>query len=237
MSKKIIYFKGIKFYNYGFDDLMKKLDKGGVLVAPAASALTQINKNKNYYSSLKSSDIAIFDSGLFCILIRIFLKKKVKKLSGYFFLKQFLNYKQSKNKKILLINPTKLDGEINKNLLFKNNFKKVSCYTAPLYKKEIVDRKLLKIIKKKKYDYIIINIGGIIQEQLGIFIKKNIKQKISIICTGAAIAFITKRQAPINDYVDKFYLGWLWRIIYNPKLFFFRTFKSLMLIKHFIKTN
>ena len=34
MSKKIIYFKGIKFYNYGFDDLIKKLDKGGVLVAP-----------------------------------------------------------------------------------------------------------------------------------------------------------------------------------------------------------
>lgn len=237
MSKKIIYFKGIKFYNYSFDYLIKKLNKGGVLVAPAASALTQINKNKNYHSSLKSSDIAIFDSGLFCILLRIFLKKKVKKLSGYFFLKKFLEYKQSKNKNILLINPTKLDGEINKNLLLKKNFKKVSCYTAPIFKKKIVDKKLLKIIKKKKYDYIIINIGGIIQEQLGLFIKNNIKKKISIICTGAAIAFITKRQAPINDYVDKLYLGWFWRVIYNPKMFFLRTLKSLLLIKLFININ
>ena len=81
----------------------------------------------------------------------------------------------------------------------------------------------------------IINIGGGTQEQLGIYIKNNIKYKLSIICTGAAIAFLTKRQAPINDFVDKIYLGWLWRIIYDPKRFFFRTMSSLGLIKIFFR--
>ena len=65
-------------------------------------------------------------------------------------------------------------------------------------------------------------------------IKKNINFKPSIICTGAAIAFLTKRQAPINDTLDKFYLGWFVRTLYNPRKFFIRIIKSLYLIKQFI---
>ena len=63
---------------------------------------------------------------------------------------------------------------------------------------------------------------------------KNLNYKPVIICTGAAIAFLTKRQAPINIYVDKFYMGWLMRIIYNPKIFLYRTLRSVKLIKFFI---
>ena len=54
--------KGIKFYNYSFIELMKVFSKGGYLVAPAASTLSNIDNNKNYYKSLLKSDFAIFDS-------------------------------------------------------------------------------------------------------------------------------------------------------------------------------
>ena len=47
-----------------------------------------------------------------------------------------------------------------------------------------------------------INLGGGIQEILAIYINKNTKFKLSIMCTGAAIAFLTGEQAPINKYVD-----------------------------------
>ena len=94
--------------------------------------------------------------------------------------------------------------------------------------------KLLNIIKRYKPKFIIINLGGEVQELLALYLKKNINFKISIICTGAAIAFITKRQAPINDLIDKFYLGWVYRLLFNPKVHFFRTIKSLLLIKHFL---
>ena len=93
---------------------------------------------------------------------------------------------------------------------------------------------LIKLIKKYKPKYIIINIGGEILEILGLFIKNNINYKISIICTGAAIAFLTKKQAPINDFIDKFYLGWLIRIMFNPKKSLIRTIKSLGLIEQVI---
>ena len=78
------------------------------------------------------------------------------------------------------------------------------------------------------------NIGGGVQEKLGLYIKKNIKFKCSIICTGAAIAFLTKRQAPINNFIDRLYLGWLIRTLFDPTKFFMRNLSSLKLVKFFI---
>ena len=235
MKNNIIIFKGIKFYNYSFAKIVSKIDKGGYLVAPAASALSGINGNKKYHESLKKSNVAIFDSGFFCILLRIFKGKKINKLSGYFFLKKFLSMNFKKKTKFLSIDPTVADSKINKLYLRSKNIKNVKSYIAPQYKfNNVRDQKLIKLIKKYKPKYIIINIGGEIQEILGLYIKNNINYKISIICTGAAIAFLTKRQAPINDIIDKFYLGWLARILFNPRKSLIRTIKSLYLIKHFL---
>jgi len=119
--------------------------------------------------------------------------------------------------------------------LNKNNIVNLKNYIAPQYIKEhIVDNNLLEEINRFQPRYIIINLGGGIQELLALYIKNNIKHKISILCTGAAIAFLTKKQAPINDIIDKLYLGWLARIIFNPKKSLIRTVKSLYLIKQFI---
>lgn len=230
----IVKFKNIKFFNHNFKYIFNRISKGGVLVAPAASALANIDKNKIYYSALVKSDIAIFDSGFFCILLRIFKKIKVKKLSGYKFLKLFLNKKILKNAKILLINPNIIDQGANTRLLKQLKINNFINYLAPKYNlRNIKDTKLIQLIKKKRPDFIIINLGGGIQEPLGIYIKKKINYKAGIICTGAAIAFMTKRQAPINDIVDKLYMGWLIRNLYTPKISTPRTFNSFRLIKYF----
>ena len=98
MENNIIVFRGIKFYNYNFYKIFSKINKGGYLVAPAASAITNIDINKKYYDSLKKSDVAILDSGFFCLLLRLFKGKKVTKFSGYLFLKNFLNFNLIKKK-------------------------------------------------------------------------------------------------------------------------------------------
>lgn len=236
MKNNIIVFKGIKFYNYEFDAIMKKINCGGYLVAPAASALSNLDKNFQYYKSLKNSDIAIFDSGFFCILLRFFKKKKIKKLSGYLFLKKFFNLSFEKNTRFFLIDPTKADSYVNRNYLKSKKIFNCQSYIAPYYKKNKIleDKNLLKKINKYKPKYILINLGGEVQEILAMYIKQNIKFKVSIFCTGAAIAFLTKRQAPINGLIDKFYMGWILRLIYNPRRHFLRTLKSLYLIKYFI---
>ena len=52
MEDDIIVFKEIKFHNYNFDKLLSLVNEGGYLVAPAASALTNINNDDQYYKSL-----------------------------------------------------------------------------------------------------------------------------------------------------------------------------------------
>ena len=235
MEDNIINFKEIKFYNYNFAKLFTIIDEGGYLVAPAASALTNIGKDKIYHESLIQSDVAILDSGFFCVLLRIFKGKKVSKFSGYLFLKNFLSLNFSKEIKFLSVDPNQEESKANKLLLNKNNIVNLKNYIAPQYIKEhIVDNNLLEEINRFQPRYIIINLGGGIQELLALYIKNNIKHKISILCTGAAIAFLTKKQAPINNIIDKLYLGWLARIIFNPKKSLIRTVKSLYLIKQFI---
>ena len=81
-----------------------------------------------------------------------------------------------------------------------------------------------------KPDFILTNIGGGRQEILGLYLKEQLKIKTTILCTGAAISFFTKDQAPINNFIDKYYLGWLLRLIFNPLIFFKRYIFGLKLI-------
>ena len=236
MEDNIVVFKEIKFHNCGFVELLSIINEGGYLVAPAASALTNINKDNKYHESLIKSDVAILDSGFFCILLRIFKGKKVTKYSGYLFLKNFLNLKFNKETSFFNIDPNLEENKANISYLNSKNITNIKSYIAPKYdNKKIIDNNLLEEINQFKPRYIIINLGGGIQEPLALYIKNNINYKCSILCTGAAISFLTKKQAPINDIVDKLYLGWLWRTLYNPRKFLLRTIKSLNLIKQFIK--
>ena len=115
--------------------------------------------------------------------------------------------------------------------LKKLGLKKTYNYLAPVYDKDkLVDKKLLKVIKKIKPNFIITNIGGGVQEVLGLYLKRNLKFKTTILCTGGAISFFTGDQAPINNFIDRLYLGWLVRLVFNPLIFFKRYVRGLRLI-------
>lgn len=227
------YFKNIKFSNYNFKNILSKILRGGYLVAPAASALVNIFNDRQYYNSLKKADVVICDSGFFCILVRLFKKIRLKKLSGYLFLKNFITSPYSKKYKILSIDPNNSEKRDNIKILYKFNIRRTKHLVSKVYHGKIIhDYSLLNNIKIFKPDIILINIGGGKQEQLANFIKKNVKFKVSILCLGAAIGFLTKKQAPINDFYDKNYLGWLIRLIHN-KYFITRVITSLKLIRFF----
>ena len=234
---KIVRFQSIKFFDYSFKYIVNKLlNCGGYVVAPAASSLSDIRFNKNYYYSLKNSDIAIFDSGFFCILLRIFKKIKVKKLSGYLFLKLLLDEKNLKSKKFFLVDPSLKESKKNFNLLRSKGILFQRSCVVPIYNmSNYKDFKLINKINLYKPDILIINIGGGIQEPLAAFIKQKSKKRLIILCTGAAISFLTEEQAPISVFYDKYYLGWMIRLIHKPKSYFPRVVKSFRLIKFFKK--
>ena len=231
MINKVI-FKKIKFNNIDPNEFKKYITKNGLFVFPAGPALASIKKSKIYYNSLLKADFVFFDSGFFVLLLKIFKNINVYKFSGYKFLSLFFNYiKKNKKKSIFSIDPN-LNFSKSNQLYFKSlGIKKVNNYLAPKYNiKNLSDRKLLELLKKTKPNFIIINIGGGIQEVLGLYLKKNLKFKVTILCTGGAISFFTGDQAPINNFIDKYFLGWLVRLFFNPIIFFKRYIFGLRLI-------
>ena len=107
--------------------------------------------------------------------------------------------------------------------------KNLKLYVGNEVFEKIYDYYLLRTINKYKPKFIMINLSGTIQEPLALFIIKNLKYKPIILCTGAALSFFTGMQAPINNFIDNFYLGWLLRIIFNPIRNFPRIFLSIKL--------
>jgi len=235
MKIKIVKLFGINFIDEKFKTIKLLINKGGLLVLPSGPGLSNLKSNIKYHQALKHADIALFDSGYLCLLLRL-KGIKVKKFSGFKFFKLFIaSLAKEPNKKIFLVNSSHTQSKINNKFLKSKNFFKIYDYVAPWYtKKNIQDRKLLNIIKKIKPKYIIINLGGGTQEILGSYLKSNLKYKPSIICSGAAISYFTKEQAPLSSFLDKIYLGWMVRIVFNPFIFFPRyisAFKLCFLIK------
>ena len=229
------YNKKIKFLEIIFDDIHHKdikliLKSNGLFVFPAAEPLANFKINSPYHKSLIYSDYVFFDSGYFVLLLKIIKGISVKKFSGYKFLKIFLKFLKKKNNKVLLVDPS---IKISKNNIrfFKNlGINKVKSYIAPFYKKNpIIDTMLIRNINKFRPDNIIINLGGGVQEVLGFYVKSNIKYKPKIICTGGAISYFTGDQAPISSFIDKYYLGWFFRILFKPKVFIPRYLGAILL--------
>ena len=236
--KKII-FKNIHFNNFKINEFDNIIKMKGLFVFPSGPGLASIDEHDSYYNSLKKADYVFFDSGLFVLLLSIFKNIKVNKFSGFKFLRLFFFYlKKNKTKSIFSIDPNYKFSKSNKRYLKRLGVKKIYNYIAPKYDtKKLSDKKLLKEIIKAKPSFIMINIGGGTQEILGLYIKQNLKFKVNILCTGGAISFFTGDQAPINNLIDKLYLGWFLRLIFNPFIFAKRYFYAFKLLPKVLKNN
>ena len=105
-------------------------------------------------------------------------------------------------------------------------------YVAPIYdqKGEIIDNQLLERVERLKPQNLFIQLGGGVQERVGLFLKNSIPRATSILCTGAALAFLSGQQVAIPNWVDRFYLGWLFRCVDQPRVFIPRYLKSFRLL-------
>jgi len=233
MINKVLTFNEITFYNFSYQKVKKKLfQEKGYLVIPAASSLVQIKRNNKYFQALKKSTIAIFDSGYFCLCLFFLKFIKVRKFSGYKFIKKLINDESLKNKKILSLDSSLEDSKKNKFFLKSKKFIYLKNYVCPFYNaNNLFDETLIKLILNYKPFIIIINIGGGIQEMLAEYINNKLRKKNIIICSGAALSFHAGYGAKINNLVDDLYIGWIARIFDNPKIFLRRIFLSINLAK------
>ena len=102
-------------------------------------------------------------------------------------------------------------------------------YVAPKYAKPIEDHALLEIVRQRRPAHVVIAVGGGMQDKLGLFLKTNAGYLPGIHCIGAALGFLTGDQIAIPDWADRIYLGWLFRIIAQPRIFIPRIGSALAL--------
>lgn len=241
---------GIQFFTTR-DELMPALHKSGGLVAvPSGPGLAlDLVQIPVYRRALLESDFVIPDSGYMVIiwnLIHVFQPKFwMKRYSGLGLIRDLLDQDDLRGEAATFwIMPSDTDTDINLRWLKENALPKVTrddCYVAPYYRAtlgpdgRVEDADLLKILQSRRPKYIFINIGSGVQEQLGLYLKENLDFKPAILCTGAAIAFLTGAQASIPPWADRYFMGWLLRIIQDPKRFGIRYWKALRLFQLMVR--
>ncbi|HEY4283867.1 MAG TPA: WecB/TagA/CpsF family glycosyltransferase, partial [Chthoniobacterales bacterium] len=64
---------------------------------------------------------------------------------------------------------------------------------------------------------------------LGIHLRNNLPYRPAIHCIGAALGFLTGDQVSIPPWADRLYLGWVFRLFAQPRIFIPRLTRSAVL--------
>ena len=226
---------GISFYNGELEEACLHARGGGLITAPSGPGLAQdLPKCPFYRKALLESDLVLADSGLLCLWQKWITKDPIIRISGLVFLKAIIDQINWEKEEIIWVMPDQKQAEANISWLNKTyglTIDNKDLYLAPQYPVgELVDRSLLDQIEAKRPSSVFIQVGGGVQERLGLYLKENLSYLPSIYCTGAALAFLSGQQARIPKWVDKLYLGWLLRCMHNPTTFIPRYIKAFRLI-------
>jgi UDP-N-acetyl-D-mannosaminuronic acid transferase (WecB/TagA/CpsF family) len=92
-------------------------------------------------------------------------------------------------------------------------------YVAPKYGRPVEDETLLSVVRQGRPQHVVIAVGGGIQDKLGQYLIERLGYRPAIHCIGAALGFLTGDQVRIPDWADRFYAGWFFRSLAQPRVF------------------
>ena len=211
---------GIDFFYGSPQAAIARMRPGGLLVVPAAPALKDLATNADYREALLDSDLAITDSAYMVLIWNLIAADKLKRLSGLEYLRELLlepDVREAGNTLYIMASPK--SATLNLAWLAEQGITVPDecVYMAPMYGAKIDDPALLERLNRLRPRHVVVTIGGGTQERLGLYLKRDLEYLPAIHCIGAAIAFLSGDQVHIPVFADKFYLGWLYRCLSEPK--------------------
>ncbi|MCX6936554.1 MAG: WecB/TagA/CpsF family glycosyltransferase [Verrucomicrobia bacterium] len=224
-TRKIL---GIQFFTGTLESAVEHSLKGGLVVAPSGPGLAaDLLKSVAYRRALTTADLVITDSGWMILLWRYFTGEYIPRHSGLKLMRALLDRPELKRYgTVFWVMPSIAEKEKNLHYLRSIGFPITNedAYLAPHYSPmgELRDDTLIKILQDRKPSVIMLAIGGGVQERLGLTLRESLTYQPAIFCLGAAIAFLSGGQTNIPPWADKFYLGWLFRLISDPKKYWIR---------------
>ncbi len=213
---------GVRFINASVDEAVNySLQHGGYTVVPAAPALARIDHDSNYARALLEADLAIADSGFMVLLWRALRRRKLTRVSGLRYLLALFQKPSLREGGVFLVLPSVSAREKTLSWLTQQDLtvNQADTYIAPIYRDNVVDTSLIALLNQRQLANIIVAIGGGTQEKLGWYLREHLEYRPAIHCIGAALGFLTGDQPPIPLWADRLYLGWLLRLLRQPRLF------------------
>ena len=222
---------GIRFFTGSVEEAVERAHRGGELVlVPSGPGLADLPRDGAYQEAVEKCDLALTDSGFMVLCWRLITREKLERLSGLRFLSHLVEDATFRGSgESFWIMPSEEDDLANRQWLEKKGIMvgEENRYIAPTYEGgKVEDPQLVERLIEQKPCYILVNIGGGVQEKLGYYLKERLEYGPAVICTGAAIAFLSGRQAPISPWMDRMVLGWLARCLKEPFKFVPRYWKA-----------
>jgi len=212
---------GVPFFSGSADDAVKYIRQiGGLVVIPAAPALLKLRYDEDYRLALQKADVVLADSGLLTLLWRLVGGGCLKKTSGIAYLKCLIADSEVREKeRLFLIVSSDTAKDRAFDWLRKRGFPidRGDCHVvkAGTYGQE---HALLFEIEKYRPQHVIIALGGTGQEKLGMYLRDFLLYRPSIHCVGAALGFLTGEEPPIPEWAERSQLGWLFRLVAQPRM-------------------
>src|SRR5947208_4439173 len=230
---------GIDFFVGTAAEAIAHISKcGGLIVAPAAPSFIALQDDPDYRRAIADADLAIADSGWAVLFWRLLRREKLTRISGLALFKALLETADARvPENLFWVLPS--DEAKTKTLKFAGASRypvtAEDCYVAPKYALLVHDAQLVSILAQRKPNHIIIGIGGGMQDKLGSYLKHQLSYRPAIYCIGAAPGFVTGDQVSIPTWADRFFVGWIFRIITQPRTLLPRFWRARRLPRMMIK--
>ncbi len=239
MERNVTKILGINFFHGSARDAVERMrQRGGLLVVPAAPALKDMDTRPEYREALLSADMALTDSAFMVMIWNRLQRDTIRRLSGLEYLRELLTHEDVRRPgNTLWVMASAASAERNLAWLGAQGLvvPKDCVYLAPIYGDQIVDPLLLERLERLRPAHVIVTIGGGTQERLGLYLRRNLTYVPSIHCIGAAIAFLSGDQVQIPVWADRFYMGWLFRSISEPKRYIPRYWDARKLLRLMVR--
>ena len=224
---------GLRFFDGSVANAVDRaLDRRGLIVAPSGTCFRRLQRDEIYRHAMTHADLILPDSGFMVLLWRLLRGKRIRRISGLAYLQDLLgraSFRQERS--ILWVLPNEEARDQTLAWLQSHGFPATAddCYIAPIYGARVEDPALLERLRPRRPVHLVIALSGGVQEKLGFYLRENYSDRLAIHCIGAALGFVTGYQIAIPNWADRFYLGWLLRLLANPRKFLPRALSALAL--------
>ena len=233
MKNKIL---NLKIKNFNYNELLKHLfffskkkKKNCYICISNVHSSVESVINKKFEIAHNNANFSFSDSRILYFIFKIFRVDRIDYISGWDITDKICKIASKKKSKIGVYGSTTTILQKFKQKM-ENKYSGLNIdylYSPPFNKKNNFSNKQKMLINKSKIDILIVSLGCPKQE---IWMYNNYKKINSVLIgLGAGLDYVSGIKKKPNDFLQKIGIGWMSRLISEPRRLFWRYFSTNLL--------